>query len=175
MNKTNHLTHIFLETSPPFKTLTLLYKYFINKISFNYLQINIRCALFFYPHALTYIDYDGLSRLITKMNYFKIDVICGTSSPAFDLIRRFPQIEYLSVKTVSKAYANGYQWADLLAQMPNLIKLDLNIQLDSSKSDQELETFQTKFWFERQWFVQCRKTHLNSLECKLIYRSIQVR
>ena len=34
INQTNHLTHIFIETSPPFKTLNLLHKHFINKISF---------------------------------------------------------------------------------------------------------------------------------------------
>jgi len=175
IDKTNHLTHIFIETNPPFKTLTLLHKHFINKISFNYLQINIRCALFFYPHSLTHIDYDGLSRLISNMNYFKINIHFGTYIPVFDLIQRFPQIQYLSVKTISQAYANGYQWAELLAQMPNIIKLDLNIDLDSYKSDQELQTFQTKFWLERQWFVQCKKPHLNSSECKIIHRSIQIR
>jgi hypothetical protein len=174
IKQTNQFTHIFIETSPPFKTLILLYKHFINKISFNYLQINIRCALFFYPQSLTHLDYDGLSRLITNMNYFKIDIIFGTYTIAFDLIRRFPQIQYLSVKTISQAYANGYQWAELLAQMPNLIKLDLNIHLDSDKTDQEFQTFQTKFWLERKWFVQCRKTHLNSSECKIIHRSIKV-
>jgi len=138
-------------------------------------MINIRCALFFYPHSLIHIDYDGLSRLIKNMNYFKIDVNYGTYKPAFDLIQRFPQIQYLSVKMISQAYANGYQWADLLSQMPNLIKLDFNIHLDSYKSDQELKTFQTKFWFERQWLIQCKKSHLNSLECKFIHRCIKVR
>jgi hypothetical protein len=176
INKTtNHLTHIFIETNPPFKTLTLLHKHFINKISFDYLQINIRCALFFYPQSLTHINYDGLSRLISNMNYFKIDIYFGTYITVFDLIQRFPQIQYLSVKTNSQAYVNGNQWAELLAQMPNIIKLDLNIDLDSYKSDEELQTFQTKFWLERQWLIQCRKNPLNSLECKFLYRSIKVR
>ncbi len=175
INKNNHLTHVFIDTSPPFKTLTLLQKYFMNKISIDYLQLNIRCALFFYPHALTHIDCDGLSRLISNMTYFKIDITVGIYTPAFDLIRRFPHIHHLSVRSVAKAYANGYQWAELLAQMPNLVKLDLNIHLDSYQSDQELQTFQTKFWFERQWIVQSVKKHMNSSECKIIHRSIQVR
>ena len=175
INKTNHLTHVFIDTSPPFKTLTLLHKYFINKISFDYLQLNIRCALFFYPHSLTHPDYDGLSRLISNMNYLKIDIIVGTFTETFDLIRRFPQIHHLSVRSVSYAYANGYQWAELLAQMPNLVKLDLDIHLDSNKFDQELKTFQTKFWFERQWIVQCTQKHTNSSECKITHRSSKIR
>ena len=170
--KTNHLSHLFIQTSPPFKTLILLYKHLINKISLDYLQINIRCALFFYPDCLTHLNYDGLSRLITNMNSFKIDMICGTYKPAFDLIQLFPKIEYLSIKTNSQAYANGYQWAELLAQLSNLIKIDLNIELDSEKFDQEYPTFQTKFWFEQKWFVHYRKT---PWKCQLIHRSIKVR
>ncbi len=169
--KTNRLTHLFIETSPPFRTLSLLYKHLMNKISVDYLQINLRCALFFYPDSLRHLDYDGLSCLISNMNYLKIDVICGTCTPAFDLIRRFPQIEYLAVQTISQAYANGYQWADLLIQLPNLIKLDLKIHLDSLNSNEEFETFQTKFWFERQWFVQYRKNHFNSSQCQFIHRA----
>ena len=171
----HHLSHVFIETSPPFKTMKLLQQYFINKISLNYLQINIRCALFFYPDCLTHLDYDGLSQLIPNMNYFKIDILLGTFTPAFDLIRRFKQINHLSVKTTSQAYANGYQWAELLAQMPNIIKLDLNIDLDSSKSHQELQTFQTPFWFEHQWIVQCITKSSNFSECQIIHRDKQIR
>ncbi|CAF0944974.1 unnamed protein product [Adineta steineri] len=175
MKTNHHLSHLFIETSPPFKTLTLIQKYFTNKISFDCIQLNIRCALFFYPHSLTYIDCDGLSRLVSNMNYLKIDITVGTYSPAFDLIRRFPQIQHLSVRTISKAYADGHQWAELLAQMSNINKLDLNIYLDTYNSNQELQTFQTKFWLERQWNVECSKKHKNSSECKITYRSNQVR
>jgi hypothetical protein len=173
--KTNHLTHLLIETSPPFRILTLVYKHLMNKISVDYLQINVHCALFFYPDSLRHLDYDGLSRLISKINYMKINVMCGTFTPAFDLIRRFPQIEYLSVQTISQAYANGYQWADLLTQMPNLIKVDLKIHVDTLNLNEEFETFQTKFWLERQWFIQCRKNHLNSSKCQFIHRCIKVR
>jgi hypothetical protein len=174
IDKSNHLSQVFIETSPPFKTLSLLLKHFTNKISFDYLQLNIRCSLFFYPHSLTYLPCDELSRLITNMNYFKIDIHFGTFTPAFDLIRRFPQISYLSVKTISQAYANGYQWAELLAQMPNITQLDFDIHLDSHKVDQELQTFQTKFWFERQWIVQYIKKKSNSSEYKIIHRNNKI-
>jgi hypothetical protein len=173
--KSNHLSHVFIETSPPFKTLLLLQKHFLNKISFNYLQLNIRCALFFYPHSLTHLECDSLSGLVSNMTYLKIDILLGTSIPAFNLIQRFPQINHLSIKTISQAYANGYQWAELLAQMPNIIKLDLHIHLDASKSDQELPTFQTKFWLQRQWIVQCIKKHPNLSECQIIHRDTKIR
>ncbi|CAF3620319.1 unnamed protein product [Rotaria sordida] len=172
IDKSNHLTHVFIETNPPFKILTLLHKYFINKISFDYIQINIRCALYFYVHALACLDCNGLSNLISNMTYFKIDVTIGTFQSMFELIRRFSKIHHLSVKTTLQAYANGHQWAELLAQMPNIIKLDLDIHLDSYKSDQELQAFQTKFWFARQWIVQCIKSQSNCSECKIIHRSI---
>lgn len=175
IDKINHLTHISIETSPPFKNLILLQKHFRNKISLNYLQINIRCGLFFYRDSLKYLDYDGLSHLISDINYLKINVTYGTYITAFDIIQRFPQIHYLSVKTISHAYANGYQWADLLAQMPNILKIDLNIYLDSDETDQEFQTFQTKFWLERQWLIQYRKNHLNSSQYQIIHRSIKIR
>jgi hypothetical protein len=173
--KSNRLTHLFIETSPPFRNLNLVYKHLMNKISVDYLQINLRCALFFYPDSLRHLDYDGLSRLISKMNYLKVDLMCGTFTPAFDLIQRFPQIEYLSVQTRTPAYANGYQWADLFIKMPKLTKVNLKIHCDSVNSNEELETFKTKFWFERQWFVQCRNNYLNSSQCQFILRSIHVR
>ena len=160
-----------IDTSPPFRNLRLLQKHLCNQISVGYLQINIRCSLFFYPDSLTHLDYDGLSQLISSMNLLKIDVMCGTIAPIFDLIRRFPPIQYLSVRTVAQAFADGYQWADVLSQLPNLINLDLKLYLDSSQSSEALQTFQTKFWSERQWFFHCQKRHF---QCQLITRNLTV-
>lgn len=162
---------LFVDTSPPFRNLKLLQKHLSNQISVDYLQINLRCSLFFYPDSLTHLDYDGLSQLISPMDLLKIDVMCGTIAPIFDLIRRFPRIQYLSVRTVAQAFADGYQWADVLSQLPNLINLDLKLNLDSSQSSEVLQTFQTKFWSERQWFFHCQKHHF---QCQLITRNSTV-
>lgn len=161
-----------IDTSPPFRNLRLLQKHFNNQISVDYLQINLRCSLFFYPDSLTNLDCEGLSQLIPNMDHLKIEVMCGTIEPIFDLIRRFPRIQYLSVWTVAQAYADGYQWTDLLSQFPNLINLHLRLNLDSSRSVDELKTFQTKFWSERQWFSHCQKSHCR---CQIITGNVTVR
>lgn len=175
INKSQHLTHISIETSPPFKNLCLLQTSLTNKIFVNYLQINIRCALFFYPQSLKYIDYHGLSCLTSDMNYLKLNLYFGTYRTVFDLIQYFPKIQYLSVKTNSQTYANGYHWADLLAQMSNLTQINFNIYLDSEKSDQEFDTFQTKFWLDKQWMIKYERKLVNSFPCQIIHRSIQIR
>ena len=74
-----------------------------------------------------------------------------------NLIRHLTKIQHLHIKTSSQVYTNGCQLAHLLSQMFNIIKLDLDIQLNSCK--QEL---QTKFWYERKWFVHCFKTSFES-------------
>ena len=51
-SKTNHLTYLLVETRATFQTLTPLHKHLINKISLQYLQINIYCSLVFYSHSL---------------------------------------------------------------------------------------------------------------------------
>ena len=170
--RTSEKLHLFIDTSPPFRNLHLLQKHFTKKISLDYLQINLRCSLFFYPESLTHLDYDGLSQIISHLNLLKIDVMCGTIAPIFDVIRRFPRIESLSVRTSSQAYANGYQWADVLSHFPMLINLDLRMDVDSSKSQEEFDTFQTKFWSERQWFMHCRKTPFS---CRFTTRNLSVR
>ena len=166
---TRCLSHVFIETSPPFKTLRLLHKSFANRIQIDRLQINIRCAIFFYPDILKHLNYDGLSRLITKMNYLKWNILCGHFQSTFDLIQCFPQIEYLSVKTIGQAYANGEQWSNLLVHLPNLSQLNLCIDFHEENFQDEYETFQTKFWFERKWFVYFRK---QSCKYQFIHRQI---
>ncbi|UJR35664.1 hypothetical protein I4U23_028414 [Adineta vaga] len=174
--KSADLKYLSIDTNPPFNILNLLQKYLLNKFSFDFIQLNIHCVLYFYPQALIPIKYDGLSRLISNFIYFKIDVLVGPCKAAFDLIQRFPQVRHLCVRTVSKAYANGEQWADLLIQIPNLHTLDLDIALDSDNFNLELQTFQSKFWLERQWFVQCLKIHMNnSSQYKIRHRDNQVR
>lgn len=171
-NWNDHNRHLFIETSPPFTTLNLLHKYLNKKISFDRIQINICGTLFYLPQLSKHIDFHNLTNLISNMTYFKINLICGTHELAFDVIQRFSMINHLSVKTNLKAYANGHQWAELLAQMSNIIKLDLDIDLDSYNSDQELQTFQTKFWSERQWIVQCAKSHpSHSAKYKIVHLS----
>lgn len=160
--QSNPKLRLSIDTSPPFRNLILLQKHFSKTNTLDYLQINLRCSLFFYPESLTHLDYDGLSQMISNMNLLKIDVLCGTMTPIFALIRCFSRIEYLSVRTISHAYANGYEWADVLSQLPNLINVTLRIDLDSSKSNDELQTFQTKFWSDRQWLIHCRKTSVHN-------------
>lgn len=166
------LSHVFIETSPPFKALRLLYKSFLNTIHIDQLQINIRCAIFFYPDILKHINYDGLTRLVTEMNYLKLNILCGSFQSTFDLIQCFPQIEYLSIKTIAQAYANGQQWSDLLVQLPNLNQLNFCIDFNGDQFEDEYQTFQTKFWIDRKWFVCFRK---QSCKYQFIHRSIQVR
>ena len=165
------LTHVSIEVSPRFKTIALLQQYLTNQVSLKHLDVTIRCAPFFYPDVLRHLPYDVLARLVPQMNYCRLDIATGPATAVFDLIRCFPQISHLSVSTVWQAYANGCQWAELLAQMPSLVDLDLDLQLDPSSSERELQTFQTKFWFDRRWLIQYRKSISPSVPCRFVHRT----
>lgn len=167
VNKTNNGKHILIDTSPPFRILHLIQRNLTNKMFFDSIQINVHCNLFFHQDILSRINWDGPSNLVSDMTYLKVNIQFGSYVQLFNLIRYFPKIHHLSVKTTSEAYANGSQWSELLAQMPNINKLDFKINLDSYESDQELKTFQTKFWLEQQWIVQCVKNALILRNIKL--------
>lgn len=170
LSSSQRLTHVSIEISPPFKTIPLLQQHLTNRISLEHLHVTIRCALFFYPDVLRNFQYEALARLVPQMNYCRLDMAVGPATAVLDLIGRFPHITHLSVRTVWQAYANGHQWAELLAQMPSLVDLDLDIQLDPSRADQELQTFQSKFWSDRRWLVQYRKSMYPSVPCRFVHR-----
>ena len=172
---TSRLTHVYIAASPPFRTLTLLLKHWLDRVSLDYLHLTIRCAFFFFSQALVHLPCEALSRLVPNMTYFGIDMRLGTFTAAFDLIRRFSPADHLSIKTALPAYANGHHWADLFSQMPKLVDLDLDIHVDSARFDQELETFQTEFWFERQWIVQSERSKIGASSRRLTRRSVSFR
>ena len=171
LSSSQRLTHVSIEISPPFKTIALLQQHLTNRISLEHLHITVRCALFFYPDALRSFQYEALAGLVPQMNYCRLNMAVGPATAALDLIGRFPQITHLSARTVWQAYANGHQWAELLARMPSIVDLDLDIQLDQSSADQELQTFQSKFWSDRPSIVQYRKSMYPCVPCRFVYRT----
>lgn len=161
----NSFKHISIETSPPFRNLLLVQKCLTNELSFDSLHLKTRCALFFYPQAISNLPVPGLIHLVPHATYCHINLILRPYTMVFDLVRCFPQISHLSIRTSLEAYANGYQWKELLSQLPNIIDLDLDIHQHTSHSDHELLSFQTKFWFERNWIVQSRANRSASDRC----------
>ena len=79
-----------------------------------------------------------------------------------DLLRKLPNLHYLTAETDDLDW-DGHSWQQMITDhLPKLKRFRLYMILrfadDENKEqrvDRLLESFQTRFWLERRWFVRC--------------------
>ncbi|CAF3229150.1 unnamed protein product [Rotaria sp. Silwood2] len=77
------------------------------------------------------------------------------------IIQKFTHLTKLSVEmTVSldisdvESPLNGFQWEQLISTyLPNLYALNLHVATGKKQLDEEMDSFETDFWIQHNWFV----------------------